>query len=76
LRGKPFSVRGAIAHTLEQRVVPQTVSVVAVGIPQGNLVEPLPQLLTAVMFHFARITLIWEQGRQPLTQPQAIIHLP
>ena len=45
------------------------------GIPQGNLVEPLPHLLAAIMFDFARIALIREQGRQPLTQPQAIIHL-
>ena len=66
---------GAVAHTLEQRVVPQTVGVVAVRIPQGNLIEPLAQLLAAVMFDFARITLSRQQNRQPLTQPQAIIYL-
>ena len=66
---------GAVAHTLEQRVVPQPVGVVAVRIPQGNLIEPLAQLLAAVMFDFARITLIRQHGRQPLTQPQPIIYL-
>ena len=38
--------------------MPQTVGVVAVRISQGNLVEPLPHLLAAVMLDFAGIALI------------------
>jgi hypothetical protein len=70
-----LGVWGPVTYTLEQQVVPQPVGVVAVRIPQGNLIEPLAQLLAAVMFDFARITLIREYGRQPRTQSQPIIDL-
>jgi len=55
--------------------VPQTVGVVAVRLPQGNLIEPLAQLFAAVMFDFARLTLIREYGSQSRTQSQPIIDL-
>ena len=53
--------------------MPQPVSIIAVRIPQGNLVEPLPDLLVAIMLHFAWISLIRQESCQPRTQPQAII---
>ena len=54
--------------------MPQPVSIIAVRIPQGNLVEPLPQLLAAVMLHVAWIARIREQRRQALAQSQPLIH--
>jgi hypothetical protein len=55
--------------------MPQARRIVAVRIPQGNLVEPLAHLFPSIMFHFARITLIGEQRRESLAQSQPIIHL-
>jgi hypothetical protein len=76
LRGQALRPRRPITDTFEQGIVPQPIGIVAVGIPQSNLVEALPHLLTAVMFNFARIALIGQKRGQPLTQPEATIHLP
>jgi hypothetical protein len=54
----------------------QPIGVVAVRVPQSDLVEPLPHLLTTVMSDFARIALIRQQSCQPFTQSQPVIHLP
>jgi hypothetical protein len=54
--------------------MPQSVGIVAVRIPQSNLVQALAHLLLALMFHLARIAFIGQQGCEPLTQPQMIIH--
>jgi hypothetical protein len=69
-------LEGTSAHTFKDRVLPQPIRIVAIGIPQGNLVEALPYLLTAIMFDFARITLIGKQSCESLAQSQPIIHLP
>jgi hypothetical protein len=46
----------------------QPIGVVAVRVPQSDLVQPLPHLLTTVMSDFARIALIRQQSCQPFTR--------
>jgi hypothetical protein len=55
--------------------MPQAVSLIAIRISQGNLVQALPHLLAPRMADFPCLPLLRQKGREPLAQPQALIPL-
>ena len=68
-------LRGALADRLENRIVAQALRIIAVFVPQGDLVEPLAHLLQTIMRHLQRIAPVGQQAGNPRRQPQSIIHL-
>jgi hypothetical protein len=55
--------------------MPQAVSIIAIRLSQGNLVQALPHLLAPRLADFPCLPLIRQKCREPLAQPQVLIHL-
>lgn len=77
LRGQSLVIRTrTLADRLQQRIVAQTVGIVAVLVPQRDLIQPLAHLLAPSVHRLRRRALIGHLRCKPLAHAQLVVHLP